>query len=75
MYYVNINGQRINLRNVAQYYLDKTNKAIVIDFNCANAEDIIYNIFEFKSCEQAQRCLNFLDQKTKCETFKLTKPE
>ena len=75
MNYVNINGQRINLNNVTTYYLDKANKSITIDFNCANAEDILYNVLKFKTCEQAQQCIEFLDKKTKCEAFKLAVPE
>ena len=75
MNYININGQRINLNNVTTYYLGRTKKDITVDFNCANADDILYNVLEFKTSEEAQQCIDFLDKKTECETFKLTKAE
>jgi hypothetical protein len=65
----------MNLNNVTTYYLDKTNKTITVDFNCANADDILYNVLKFKTYEEAQQCIEFLDKKTFCETFELTKNE
>lgn len=78
MNYVKIHGQRINLLKILGYTAIGKTVYIDLNFTAEHPDDIHPNasmVFEFDTPEVAQRCLNFLDKKTKCETFKLAKPE
>ena len=73
MNYVKIQGVSYNLNKMIAYYLDQSNTSIIIDY--AASESDSYNMIPFKTESEAQQCIEFLDKKTFCETFKLTKTE
>ena len=79
MNYVNINGQRINLSNILGYssigemvHFDLLLPHADYERECLPNDNIQ---IEFETEEEANQCIKFLDNKTKCEVFKLAVPE
>ncbi len=77
MNYVNINGQRMNLNLYLSYWMDSDRCSIVFEIPVQYEQESVVQSVEvhFETEQEAQQCIDFLDQKTKCKTFKLAVTE